>query len=92
MIAQRGSDSAKLDNTLDLLVHRAATCRHAHDDAGAEGLGADPRSGGRGAGVLPLPCCLQEPWDGPAALAFTDGVVVGQHARPQRPAPGALCD
>ena len=33
---------------------------------------------------------LMEPWDGPAAIAFTDGRVDRRHARPQRPAPGAL--
>ena len=27
-----------------------------------------------------------EPWDGPAAVAFTDGTLVGRDARPQRPA------
>ena len=33
---------------------------------------------------------LMEPWDGPAAIAFTDGRVDRRHARPQRPAPRAL--
>ena len=34
--------------------------------------------------------CLVEPWDGPAALCFTDGTRIGAHARSQRPPPGAL--
>ena len=33
---------------------------------------------------------LMEPWDGPAAMAFTNGRQIGCHAGPQRPAPGAL--
>ena len=33
---------------------------------------------------------LMEPWDGPAAVVFTDGTVVGRGARPQRPASGPL--
>ena len=31
-----------------------------------------------------------EPWDGPASIAFTDGIRIGADARPQRPAPVAL--
>ena len=31
-----------------------------------------------------------EPWDGPAALIFSDGQFVGAKARPQRPPPPAL--
>ena len=34
--------------------------------------------------------CLMEPWDGPAAIGFTDGKRDRRRARPQRPAPGAL--
>ena len=28
---------------------------------------------------------MLEPWDGPAAMVFTDGRQIGAHARPQRP-------
>ena len=28
-------------------------------------------------GVLRIPPCLMEPWDGPASIAFTDGVQIG---------------
>ena len=34
--------------------------------------------------------CLVEPWDGPAALAFTDGDAHRRDARSQRPAPGEV--
>ena len=33
---------------------------------------------------------LMEPWDGPAAIAFTDGRIDRRHSRPQRPAPRPL--
>ena len=35
---------------------------------------------------------LMEPWDGPAALLFSDGRYGGWDARPQRSAPGSLPD
>ena len=34
--------------------------------------------------------CLMEPWDGPASIAFTDGIRDRRRARSQRPAPVAL--
>ena len=34
--------------------------------------------------------CLMEPWDGPAAISFTDGRADRRDARPQRPAPRPL--
>ena len=30
--------------------------------------------------------CFMEPWDGPASIAFTDGIEDRRHPRPQRPA------
>ena len=43
------------------------------------------------AGLLPSTTpALMEPWDGPAAVAFTDGDGRRRRARPQRPAPGPL--
>jgi glutamate synthase (ferredoxin) len=77
VIAERGSDSAMLDNALDLLVQSGRDIRHSllmllpraweHDPE----LPADVRA------FYHYHACLQEPWDGPAALAFTDGAVVG---------------
>ena len=47
------------------------------DDAGAESLGEDDRRDPEQRAFYRYHSCLQEPWDGPAALSFTDGVVVG---------------
>ena len=72
-----GSDSALLDNTLELLVRDGRDVRQAMAmlipeacDANAE-LDEDVRAFYR------YHATLMEPWDGPAAVVFTDGRVVG---------------
>ncbi len=72
------SDSSSLDNVLELLTQcgRVAAPCHVH---------ADSRSVGRQPHMMPAEkqafyeyhCSLMEPWDGPAAIAFTDGRVIG---------------
>ena len=72
-----GSDSASLDNAMELLVRSGRDPVHAlmmlvpeaHEGA------VDLESALRG--FYEFHECLTEPWDGPAALAFTDGVLVG---------------
>ena len=72
-----GSDSASLDNVLELLVHRGWEVSEALmslvPDAweGRGDLAASVRDFYRYQSIR------FEPWDGPAALAFSDGVVVG---------------
>ena len=72
-----GSDSAKLDNALEL-YHLSGRCiphsimmmlPEAHERT--EDMDEDLR------GFYRYHACLTEPWDGPAALAFTDGITVG---------------
>jgi glutamate synthase (ferredoxin) len=77
VIAPHGSDSQKLDNALDLLVQSGRDIRHAL-------MMMVPKAWERTTDALPeqrafyhYHSCLQEPWDGPAALSFTDGVIVG---------------
>ena len=48
------------------------------------------RDGPGAQGVLRVPRPLMEPWDGPAAIAFTDGTRDRRGPRPQRPAPEPL--
>jgi glutamate synthase (ferredoxin) len=72
-----GSDSASLDNALELLVHRGWEV--------SEALMSLVPNAWEGRGDLASPVrdfyryqsIRFEPWDGPAALAFSDGVVVG---------------
>jgi glutamate synthase domain-containing protein 2/glutamate synthase domain-containing protein 1/glutamate synthase domain-containing protein 3 len=72
-----GSDSASLDNALELLVHRGWEVSEA-----VMSLVPDAWEG-RGDLAAPVRDFYRyqsirfEPWDGPAALAFTDGNVVG---------------
>ncbi|HEX4840802.1 MAG TPA: glutamate synthase large subunit, partial [bacterium] len=72
-----GSDSAILDNVVDLLVHAGRDLPHAllmlvpQAWEGAQDLPELLR------GFYEYHSCLTEPWDGPAALAFSDGTIVG---------------
>ena len=77
VIAPHGSDSQKLDNALDLLVQSGRDIRHALmmmvPKAWENTHDATPEQ----RAFYHYHSCLQEPWDGPAALSFTDGTVVG---------------
>ncbi|MBA3531706.1 MAG: glutamate synthase subunit alpha, partial [Ardenticatenales bacterium] len=80
VIDESGSDSAMLDNALELLVLGGAARRslpHAmtmllppaweHDDT----IPAEQRA------FYAYHAAMQEPWDGPAGVCFTDGLVLG---------------
>ncbi|MDP3703453.1 MAG: glutamate synthase large subunit, partial [Candidatus Omnitrophota bacterium] len=74
-----GSDSMSLDNVLELLVMSGRDILHAMmmlvPDAwqGMRDIDMDPAV----RAFYQYHAMLTEPWDGPAALAFTDGVIVG---------------
>ncbi|MBU6365611.1 MAG: glutamate synthase large subunit [Gemmatimonadetes bacterium] len=75
-VRPRGSDSASLDNALELLVRAGRSPVHAT-------LMLVPQAWERYPDVDPAikafyeyHQCLIEPWDGPAALAYSDGVQV----------------
>jgi glutamate synthase (ferredoxin) len=72
-----GSDSAMLDNVLELLVRSGRDIRHAMLMLVPEAweLISDMDSTRRA--FYHYHACLTEPWDGPAALTFTDGRIVG---------------
>ena len=77
VIWQEGSDSASLDNTMELLVRSGRDVVHASmmtiPQAWEKYSDLDP-------GVKAFyeyHQCILEPWDGPTALAFTDGVLAG---------------
>jgi glutamate synthase (ferredoxin) len=76
---QPGSDSGKLDNALELLVRSGRDIRHALMMMVPEAWERMPDgevSPERRA-FYQYHSALMEPWDGPAALTFTDGRVVG---------------
>ncbi len=72
-----GSDTANFDNVLELLVLAGRSLPHAmlmmipEAYAGRDDFPDDVR------GFYDFHSCLMEPWDGPAAISFTDGTVIG---------------
>jgi glutamate synthase domain-containing protein 2/glutamate synthase domain-containing protein 1/glutamate synthase domain-containing protein 3 len=72
-----GSDSATFDNVLELLTLAGRSLPHAvmmmipEAYEGREDLPEHLR------GFYAFHSCMMEPWDGPAAVAFTDGRVIG---------------
>jgi glutamate synthase (NADPH/NADH) large chain/glutamate synthase (ferredoxin) len=73
-----GSDSATLDNVLEMLTLAGRSLPHAMmmmiPEAYLDRDGELPPELG---GFYAYHSCLMEPWDGPAAVAFTDGRVAG---------------
>ncbi|WP_333691735.1 glutamate synthase large subunit [Chloroflexus sp.] len=77
VIDENGSDSAMLDNTLELLVMAGRDIRHAAAMLVPEAWEKVPDIDPALRAFYQYHSCLIEPWDGPAALAFSDGVIVG---------------
>jgi glutamate synthase (NADPH/NADH) large chain len=77
VIRQGGSDSAIFDNVLEFLVMNGRSLPHAilmmipEPWNGHESMSADRKA------FYEYHSSLMEPWDGPASIAFTDGVVIG---------------
>ncbi len=77
VVCPDGSDSAMLDNCLELLVMTGRSLPHAimmmipEPWTKHESMSAEKRA------FYEYHACLMEPWDGPAAIAFTDGRQVG---------------
>ncbi|MCX6390513.1 MAG: glutamate synthase large subunit [Solirubrobacterales bacterium] len=77
VVRDGGSDSATLDNVFEMLVQSGRSLPHAammmipEAYNGREGVDDQLR------GFYDYHGCLLEPWDGPAAVVFTDGRVVG---------------
>ncbi|MBJ6724633.1 glutamate synthase large subunit [Geomesophilobacter sediminis] len=77
VIDANGSDSAMFDNCLELLVQSGRTLPHAimmmvpEPWENHESMSKEKRA------FYEYHACLMEPWDGPAALTFTDGRIIG---------------
>ena len=72
-----GSDSALLDNALEVLVRGGRDVRHATAMLLPEAWEADAARDPVVRDFYRYHATLMEPWDGPAAIVFTDGRVVG---------------
>jgi len=75
VIQKGGSDSAMLDNVLELLVASGTDLLHAMTILVPEAWQNMPGMDQKTKAFFEYLACLSEPWDGPAALAFTDGLV-----------------
>ena len=90
VIAPGGSDSASLDNAVELLTLAGRSLPHVMAMLIPEAWDADTTMRPEKKAFYEYHASLMEPWDGPAAIAFTDGRVHWRHARSQRAASGAL--
>ncbi|MEO8070463.1 MAG: glutamate synthase central domain-containing protein, partial [Acidobacteriota bacterium] len=77
VIREGGSDTATFDNVLEFLVMGGRSLPHAilmtipEPWGGHEGMSPERRA------FYEFHSSFMEPWDGPAAIAFTDGTVIG---------------
>ncbi len=77
IVDPNGSDSAMFDNVLELLVMAGRSLPHAmmmmipEPWANHESMSDEKKA------FYEYHSCLMEPWDGPACIAFTDGVRIG---------------
>src|SRR5271166_3831831 len=77
IVNPNGSDSSMFDNTFELLILAGRSPAHAmmmmipDPWSGNEAMDDDRRA------FYQYHSCLMEPWDGPASIAFTDGVQIG---------------
>lgn len=77
LIAEGQSDSACFDNCLELLVAGGYSLPHAMMMLIPEAWAGNPLMDDGRRAFYEYHAALMEPWDGPAAVAFTDGKMIG---------------
>jgi glutamate synthase domain-containing protein 2/glutamate synthase domain-containing protein 1/glutamate synthase domain-containing protein 3 len=77
IIQPGGSDSAALDNAVELLTLSGRSLPHVMAMLIPEAWDADENMDPAKKAFYEYHASLMEPWDGPAAVAFTDGRVIG---------------
>ncbi|MDD5561017.1 MAG: glutamate synthase large subunit [Candidatus Omnitrophica bacterium] len=77
VIVEGGSDSASLDNLFELLVLSGRTLEHAMMMLIPAAWEHDKFMNRELSDFYKYHACFMEPWDGPAAVAFTDGKNIG---------------
>ena len=77
LIAEGQSDTACFDNALELLVQGGYSLAHAMMLLIPEAWSHDPLMDEKRRAFYEYHAALIEPWDGPAAVAFTDGRQIG---------------
>jgi len=73
----KGSDSAAFDNVYELLNHGGRTLEHSIMMMIPEAFGTKYHISEDKRSFYEYHSALMEPWDGPAAMAFTDGTKIG---------------
>ncbi len=71
------SDTACFDNALEFLTMGGYSLAHAAMMLIPEAWAGNPSMDAKRRGFYEYHACLMEPWDGPAAMAFTDGRQIG---------------
>ncbi|MCS7063526.1 MAG: glutamate synthase large subunit [Methylacidiphilales bacterium] len=77
VIQPGGSDSCSLDNTIELLAMSGRGLLHSMLMLIPSAWKAEPNLSEAERAFYQYHACLNEPWDGPAAVVFTDGRYVG---------------
>ena len=77
IIAPGGSDSASFDNAVELLFQAGRSLPHVMAMLIPEAWAGNPHMKAEKRAFYEYHASLMEPWDGPAAIAFTDGRVIG---------------
>lgn len=77
VITPGGSDSAAIDNIFELLVLAGRSLEHAMMMLIPNAWEQDKAMPGALKNFYKYHACMMEPWDGPAAIAFSDGVRIG---------------
>ncbi len=77
IITPGGSDSGSLDDVIDFLCAGGRSLPHVMMMLVPEALTPEQPISENVRGFYDYHACLVEPWDGPAALCFTDGALIG---------------
>src|SRR5258708_4595078 len=71
------TDSGKFDNVLERLVRTGRSLQHAVMMMIPEAWQNDAQMSDSKRAFYKFHSCMMEPWDGPASIAFTDGIRIG---------------
>jgi glutamate synthase (NADPH/NADH) large chain len=77
IVEPNGSDSATFDNCLELLIRTGRSLPHAVMMMIPEAWQNDAQMSDAKRAFYHFHSCMMEPWDGPASIAFTDGIRIG---------------
>jgi len=77
IVEPNGSDSATFDNCLELLIRTGRSIPHSVMMMIPEAWQNDRQMSDSKRAFYNFHSCMMEPWDGPASIAFTDGIRIG---------------